>query len=196
MHSRQGDLQHSIGSEATCRASTRPGAPAGGARGRWVRNTSRTRVFFLPTSVSPFLSSMSEFLSFRIPAQSMLRDTHTHTPGSSTINLLRALKSLFYCTPLASQLFTDWNTCLIASNCSLSTQLKTIFSVWKSGLLQHELSFWHKHCRQLISLMLLVRGFVSIGQNRNNDINGHDCIIPGWSWCCRWCFFHNTSMKQ
>lgn len=65
--------QHSIGREATWRARTRPGGATGGARGRWVRNTKRTRVFFLPTSVSPFLSSMSEFLSFRIPAQSMLK---------------------------------------------------------------------------------------------------------------------------
>lgn len=65
--------QHSMGREATCRARTRPGGATGGARGRWVRNTRRTRVFFRPTSVSPFLSSMSEFLSFRIPAQSMLR---------------------------------------------------------------------------------------------------------------------------
>lgn len=65
--------QHSIGREATWRARTRPGGATGGARGRWVRNTKRTRVFFLPTSVSPFLSSMSEFLSFRIPAQSILK---------------------------------------------------------------------------------------------------------------------------
>lgn len=65
-------LQHSMGSDATCSASTRPGGPTGGARGRCVRNTKRTLVFFLPTSVSPFLSSMSEFLSFRIPAQSIL----------------------------------------------------------------------------------------------------------------------------
>lgn len=63
-----------MGREATCRASTRPGGAEGGATGRWVRNTKRTRVFFLPTSVSPFLSSMSEFLSFKIPAQSMLRN--------------------------------------------------------------------------------------------------------------------------
>lgn len=70
--------QHSMGKEATCRASTRPGEATGGDRGRWVRNTKRTRVFFRPTSVSPFLSSMSEFLSLRIPAQSMLR--HTEKP--------------------------------------------------------------------------------------------------------------------
>lgn len=62
-----------MGKEATCRAKTRPGGTMGGDRGRCVRNTKRTRVFFLPTSVSPFRSSMSEFLSFRIPAQSMLR---------------------------------------------------------------------------------------------------------------------------
>lgn len=72
------DSQHSMGSEAACRARTRPGGATGGARGRWVRNTKRTRVFFLPTSVSPFLSSMSEFLSFRIPAQSMLRQKSLH----------------------------------------------------------------------------------------------------------------------
>lgn len=66
--------QHSMGREATWRARTRPGGATGGARGRCVRNTKRTRVFFLPTSVSPFLSSMSEFLSFRMPAQSMLQN--------------------------------------------------------------------------------------------------------------------------
>lgn len=72
-HHKTSYSQHSIGREATWRARTRPGGATGGARGRWVRNTKRTRVFFLPTSVSPFLSSMSEFLSFRIPAQSMLQ---------------------------------------------------------------------------------------------------------------------------
>lgn len=40
--------------------------------GTWTLNTSRTRVFLRPMSVSPFRSSMSEFRSFRIPAQSML----------------------------------------------------------------------------------------------------------------------------
>lgn len=39
----------------------------------WTRNTIRTRVFLRPMSVSPFLSSMSEFRSFRIPAQSILQ---------------------------------------------------------------------------------------------------------------------------
>lgn len=71
--------QHSMGNEATCRAKTRPGGTMGGDSGRCVRNTKRTRVFFLPTSVSPFRSSMSEFLSFRIPAQSMLRGKHRNS---------------------------------------------------------------------------------------------------------------------
>lgn len=35
----------------------------------------RTRVFFRPMSVSPFRSSISEFRSLRIPAQSMLSKT-------------------------------------------------------------------------------------------------------------------------
>ncbi|TNN65259.1 hypothetical protein EYF80_024548 [Liparis tanakae] len=46
------------------------------SRGMCTRNTRRTRVFFRPTSVSPFRSSMSAFRSFRIPAQSILREGH------------------------------------------------------------------------------------------------------------------------
>lgn len=61
-------LQHSMGCEATWRETC---CPPGW--GMWTRNTRRTRVFFRPTSVSPFLNSMSAFLSFRIPAQSILR---------------------------------------------------------------------------------------------------------------------------
>lgn len=60
-------LQHSMGSEATWRDTSWPPG-----WGMWTRNTSRTRVFFRPTSVSPFFSSMSAFLSFRIPTQSIL----------------------------------------------------------------------------------------------------------------------------
>lgn len=59
--------QHSMGFEATCRDSVRPPGC-----GMCTRNTRRTRVFLRPMSVSPLRSSMSEFLSFRIPAQSML----------------------------------------------------------------------------------------------------------------------------
>lgn len=61
------DLQHSMGLDATCREMTRPLGS-----GTCTRNTRRTRVFFLPMSVSPFRSSMSAFRSFRMPAQSML----------------------------------------------------------------------------------------------------------------------------
>lgn len=60
-------LQHSTGWEATWRETCCP--PGWGI---CTRNTRRTRVFFRPTSVSPFLNSMSAFLSFRIPAQSIL----------------------------------------------------------------------------------------------------------------------------
>lgn len=60
--------QHSMGMEATCSERTFPLA-----WGMCTRNTARTRVFFRPMSVSPFRNSMSEFLSFRIPAQSMLK---------------------------------------------------------------------------------------------------------------------------
>ena len=62
--------QHSMGFEATCRDSVRPLGC-----GMWTRKTSLTLVFFLPMSVSPLRSSMSEFLSFRIPAQSTLPET-------------------------------------------------------------------------------------------------------------------------
>lgn len=64
-----GHSQHSTGMEAACSDST---LPLGW--GMCTLNTTRTRVFFLPMSVSPFRSSMSEFRSFRMPAQSMLRD--------------------------------------------------------------------------------------------------------------------------
>lgn len=60
-------LQHSMGLEATCRERVLPLAC-----GIWTLKTSRTRVFFRPMSVSPLRSSMSEFRSFNIPAQSML----------------------------------------------------------------------------------------------------------------------------
>ena len=60
--------QHSIGTDAVCTETTFP-LPWGTC----TRNTSRTRVFLRPMSVSPFRSSMSEFRSFRIPAQSMLK---------------------------------------------------------------------------------------------------------------------------
>lgn len=63
-----GHSQHSTGMEAACNDST---LPLGW--GMCTLNTTRTRVFFLPMSVSPFRSSMSELRSFRMPAQSMLR---------------------------------------------------------------------------------------------------------------------------
>ena len=60
--------QHSMGTDAVCTEMTFP-LPWGTC----TLNTSRTRVFLRPMSVSPFRSSMSEFRSFRIPAQSMLK---------------------------------------------------------------------------------------------------------------------------
>lgn len=63
----QGYLQHSMGFDAACREMMRPLDS-----GMCTRKTSRTRVFFLPMSVSPLRSSMSAFLSFKIPAQSIL----------------------------------------------------------------------------------------------------------------------------
>lgn len=62
------DLQHSMGFEAACKETV---LPLG-----WLmctRNTSRTRVFLRPMSVSPLRSSMSELRSFRMPAQSILQ---------------------------------------------------------------------------------------------------------------------------
>lgn len=66
------DLQHSMGLDAACREMMRPLGS-----GTCTRNTRRTRVFFLPMSVSPFRSSMSAFRSFRMPAQSMLHRGET-----------------------------------------------------------------------------------------------------------------------
>lgn len=63
------DLQHSMGLEEACRDTV---LPLG-----WLmctRNTNLTRVFLRPMSVSPLRSSMSELRSFRIPAQSILRE--------------------------------------------------------------------------------------------------------------------------
>lgn len=53
-------------------------------------------MFFRPTSVSPFLSSMSEFLSFRIPAQSMLqhRDDLVIIEVRSILNVITPIKML------------------------------------------------------------------------------------------------------
>lgn len=60
--------QHSTGIEEACSDSTFPLD-----WGMCTLNTTRTRVFFLPISVSPFRSSMSEFRSLRMPAQSILQ---------------------------------------------------------------------------------------------------------------------------
>ena len=74
-HHRASHVQHSMGCEATWRE-TRP--PVGW--GRCTRNTRRTRVFFLPMSVSLFLCSMSALRSLRIPAQSTLWEVErTHS---------------------------------------------------------------------------------------------------------------------
>ena len=75
----EANLQHSMGLEAVCREMILPLAS-----GMCTRKTSLTRVFFLPMSVSPFRSSMSAFLSFRIPAQSMLPESGgpIYTPPS------------------------------------------------------------------------------------------------------------------
>ncbi|TNN68946.1 hypothetical protein EYF80_020807 [Liparis tanakae] len=57
-----------MGLDETCRDAVLPAA--------WLMctlNTILTRVFLRPMSVSPFLSSMSELRSFKIPAQSILR---------------------------------------------------------------------------------------------------------------------------
>lgn len=119
--------QHSMGREATCRANTRPGGATGGTRGRCVRNTKRTRVFFLPTSVSPFLSSMSEFLSFRIPAQSMLQ--HTVSLYSSCYHtLLIHLQQFVH--PSNAELRNAWPT---ESN-QILNQLK---SLWLKSVLDN-----------------------------------------------------------
>ena len=59
--------QHSMGLDDACRDTVLPVAWL-----MWTRNTILTRVFLRPMSVSPFLSSMSELRSFKIPAQSIL----------------------------------------------------------------------------------------------------------------------------
>lgn len=73
-------LQHSIGIDATCRETPFP-PPCG----MCTRNTSRTRVFFRPMSVSPFRSSISEFRSFRIPAQSILEHRHFYQTFTASL---------------------------------------------------------------------------------------------------------------
>lgn len=59
--------QHSMGLDATCSDTV---LPVGWLM--WILKTILTRVFLRPMSVSPFLSSMSELRSFKIPAQSIL----------------------------------------------------------------------------------------------------------------------------
>lgn len=76
--------QHSMGFDATCKDTVLPVAWL-----MWTRKTILTRVFLRPISVSPFLSSMSELRSLRIPAQSILWDdtkslnSHKHFGASS-----------------------------------------------------------------------------------------------------------------
>lgn len=64
-----------MGLDAVCKDTILPLAS-----GMCTRNTSLTRVFFLPMSVSPLRSSMSAFRSFRIPAQSMLQRDDNPVP--------------------------------------------------------------------------------------------------------------------
>lgn len=119
--------QHSMGREATCRARTRLGGATGGAKGRWVRKTKRTRVFFLPTSVSPFLSSMSEFLSFRIPAQSMLQHLFNHkcVQGSHVLSATEMLSWLWL-----GWEFSTFLTCIsVSSECCFFTFFNIIFLI-------------------------------------------------------------------
>lgn len=83
-------LQHSTGTDAVCSDSTLPLA-----RGMCVRNTTRTRVFFRPTSVSPFRSSMSELRSLRIPAQSMLSKQAEERRYNKEIKIVICLYDVF-----------------------------------------------------------------------------------------------------
>lgn len=112
--------QHSMGKEATCRANSRPAGATGAATGKWVRKTRRTRVFFLPTSVSPFLSSMSEFLSLRMPAQSILAHTHSfilrvHEATFSSVDCCK----MFVLSSIRYLSFNLVKKHLIIRNCSI-----------------------------------------------------------------------------
>lgn len=82
------DLQHSMGLEAVCRDSV---LPLG-----WLmctRNTNLTRVFLRPMSVSPLRSSMSELRSFRIPAQSILKEKGSEAERKAPISLKTDVKT-------------------------------------------------------------------------------------------------------
>lgn len=82
------DLQHSMGLEAVCRDTV---LPLG-----WLmctRNTNLTRVFLRPMSVSPLRSSMSELRSFRIPAQSILKEKGSEAEHEAPISLKKHVKT-------------------------------------------------------------------------------------------------------
>lgn len=86
------DLQHSMGLEEACRDTVLPFG--------WLmctRNTNLTRVFLRPMSVSPLRSSMSEFRSFSIPAQSILREKGRNV-GYKDLRRKDDTKSQFYFT--------------------------------------------------------------------------------------------------
>lgn len=97
-------LQHSIGWEATWRDMRWPPD-----WGMWTRKTKRTRVFFRPISVSPFLSSMSAFLSFKIPTQSILyheREDIWHKISAQNDISVVFIKNLIFFTVHADCLFS------------------------------------------------------------------------------------------
>lgn len=97
-------LQHSIGWEATWRDMRWPPG-----WGMWTRKTKRTRVFFRPISVSPFLSSMSAFLSFKIPTQSILyheREDIWHKISAQNDISVVFIKNLIFFTVHADCLFS------------------------------------------------------------------------------------------
>lgn len=98
-------LQHSIGLDATCRDRVLPLGC-----GMWTRKISRTRVFFLPMSVSPFRSSISEFLSFNIPAQSMLSKRQHRTFQLTLCRFQKVTNKIFIPSLPCFYLFTTAET--------------------------------------------------------------------------------------
>lgn len=116
--------QHSMGLDATCKDTVLPVAWL-----MWIRKTIRTRVFLRPMSVSPFLSSMSELRSFKIPAQSILSSADTRRKSWSLPKPVCPQGKLpcAFMTYILSQLIRWW----FIQECS---QIKSDFH---SGIHQH-----------------------------------------------------------
>lgn len=137
-----------MGSEATWRDTSWPPG-----WGMWTRNTSRTRVFFRPMSVSPFLSSMSAFLSFRIPTQSILGNQgQTNWPGQPVYTTTCSWFSLFVsikpCQQYSGIVFIQHFFCPTGTDATNESESANKVIV---GVIPTNTFGWHKQPDQMIT---------------------------------------------